>query len=137
MAVTKRITGEAYWKLHDLLAEGEKKLKAYGEWARKECRRLKLIPDVTDLLQGVVYDEPADPNNPGKIRKQVALVTDERVIAEAIEKSREIDKLNARMAAIVKQIAMKMNVRIDQVNAKKGEVTLEEDGVEYEEVKLD
>lgn len=139
MAKRKRLTGEVYWKLHDLLEEGERKVTAYGEWARKECRRLKLIPDVTDLVQGVVWNEPLQPSNKEQQRHQVSLIEDEKVIEEALKKQAEVDEINKKIAGLVRKIAMAARVRPEQVKAREGEIVMdiEDSDVEDLELKLD
>jgi hypothetical protein len=125
MAKKKRLTGEAYWRLQDLLEEGDAKVKEYGEWARKECRRLKLLPDVTDFVQGVVWSEPLNSADKTQRRRQVQNVEDEDVIAEALRRHAEIDEINRKIDAVVRKIAMAAGVRADQVNARKGEIDLD------------
>jgi hypothetical protein len=138
MAKKKRLTGEAYWKLHDLLEEGEKKVKEYGEWARKKCRELKLLPDVTDFVQGVVWNEPLRQGDAEQRRFQVKLIEDEAVIEEALKKQAEVDEINDKISALVRKIAMAAHVRPEQVNVKAGEIMMDEDPeVEDLDLKLD
>jgi len=136
MAKTKRLTGEAYWKLHDLLEQGEKKIKEYGEWARKECRRLKLLPDVADLVAGVVWNEPLRQGDNEQQRTQVALIEDEAVIETALKKQAEVDVINDEIAKVVRKIAMAAKVRPEQVNVKAGTITMENEDPEVEDFEL-
>jgi hypothetical protein len=124
MTRKKRLTGEAYWKLHDLLEEGEQAVKSYNKWAHGECRKLKLIPDVTDFVQGVVWDKPFHPNDKTQRRKQVQNIEQEDVIEEAIRRHGKIDQLNKEIDAVIRKIAMAAGVRADQVDARRGEIDL-------------
>lgn len=133
----KRITGEAYWRIHDLMKEGEKKVEEYGVWARKECRRLKLLPDVTDFLQGVVWSEPERPGDLTQHRVQVQNIEDEKVIAEALRLNAEVTEINRKIAAIVKHVAMAAGVRMDQVNAKTGMIKMDPETPDIEDIKID
>ena len=136
MVKKKRLTGETYWRLHDLLEKGEKLVKAYGEWARKKCRELKLLPDVTDFVQGVVWNEPLRPGDTQQHRVQMRLVENETIIEEASKKQGEVDELNQKIDALVRKIAMAAKVRPDQVNVKAGEITMESDDPEIEDIEL-
>jgi hypothetical protein len=136
MARRKRLTGEAYWKLHDLLEEGDQKVKEYGVWARKECRRLNLLPDVADLLQGVVWNEPLRQDDPTHQRHQVALIDDETVIEEAVRRQADVDVINAKIDALIRKIAMAANVRPEQVKPREGEIIMEPEDPEVEDLEL-
>ena len=127
MAKKKRLTGVAYWRLHDLLVEGDKRVKEYGEWARKKCRELKLLPDVTDFVQGVIWHEPLRQNDPEQHRVQVANIENEDVLEEALKKHREVNEINVQIDALVRQVALQADVRPEQVNAKTGMITMMED----------
>lgn len=136
MAKRKRLTGDAYWRLHDIMEEGEQKVKEYGEWARKECRRLKLIPDVADLVQGVVWNEPLRQGDQNQQRHQVALIEDEKVIEEALKKQAEVDEINKKISSIVRKIAMAAKVRPEQVKAREGEIVMDLEDPEVEDIDL-
>jgi hypothetical protein len=137
MAKTKRLTGEVYWKLHDLLEEGEKKVKEYGEWARKKCRELKLLPDVTDFVQGVVWNEPLRQGDAEQHRTQVANIEDEAAITRALELQRDVDEINQRIDKLVRRIAMAAKVRPEQVNVKAGTINMEPEDPDTEDIELE
>jgi hypothetical protein len=120
----KRLKGTAYWKLQDLMAEGEKLVKDYGEWAREECRRLNLLPDVTDFVIGVIWNIPESMVTPETPRQQVKLIEDEDVIKKALEKQRDVDKFNDKIARVTRAIAVTVGVRADQVNPRTGIITI-------------
>ena len=133
---TKRLSGEAYWRLQDLLEDGDKKIKEYGEWARKKCRELKLLPDVTDFLQGVVWNEPENQRAPSPTRRQIANIEDEAAIEEAVRRQKEIDEINEKINALIKKVATAARVRRDQVNPRTGVITCDAEDVEQIEVDL-
>lgn len=136
MIKKKRLTGEAYWRLYDLQEEGEKTIKQFGEWARKKCRELDLLPDVTDFLLGVVFDEPVDPSNPAKFRRQVKNIEDEAALARAAEFQAELDVINDKRSKLIRQIAMAAKVRPDQIDARNGVINFSPPDEEIEDLEL-
>ena len=113
--------------MQKVVEERDQKIEDFKTWAREQCRTLKLIPDLVDLVMGVVYDNPV-PQRPGDAqRRPMSRIENDDIIAEAATRNREIWECGQSLIQIKKKIAMAANVRIDQINHKTGEITQDEE----------
>jgi len=127
---SRRLSGEAYWRLQSLLEKGEKKVQEYQRWAREECRKLQLIPDLADLVAGVYYDNPMPRSEKDPPRKPLNLISAPEVIGEANQREIEISEINAELNKLVRQIAMKLNIWPDRIDPRTGEIKAADENVE-------
>ena len=131
---TKRVTGEAYWRMRGLVKKLDEATKAIQAWREAECERRSLYPDQVNWAVGAIYDTAAEIRDGQVVNAKVVGRLPLEVLAAQRALIATVRALDEELVEYRDNLARRLRVWPEQIFFKDGSIS---EGPEYEAVNVD
>ena len=122
----RRIKGEHYWTLQNMLKELKKLNKELTEWQQEQAAELEVYPDQINWAIGAIYDPLTEIEDGRVVRGKIISRIPYELLQESKEKTKAIEEQDAAIVEYREEIANKLDTWPNMIDFKTGEINVKE-----------